>query len=85
MNTTAYKILDAPGIIDDYYLNLLDWSADGILSLAIKERVYLWNNSSNINKLCDYGQGNYIGSLMYNSLGNNLAIGKYDGSLISGI
>jgi len=29
------KILDAPDIVDDYYLNLLDWSADNILAVCL--------------------------------------------------
>lgn len=31
----AEKVLDAPGLVDDYYLNLLDWSAQNILSVAL--------------------------------------------------
>jgi len=26
INKEPYKVLDAPNLIDDYYLNLLDWS-----------------------------------------------------------
>lgn len=27
--------MDAPKLMDDYYLNLLDWSANNILSIAL--------------------------------------------------
>jgi cell division cycle protein 20 (cofactor of APC complex) len=37
------KILDAPDIIDDYYLNLLSWSDSNVLSVALKNALYLWN------------------------------------------
>lgn len=37
------KILDAPDLIDDYYLNLLDWSSDNILAVCLAQTVYLWN------------------------------------------
>ena len=37
------KILDAPDIVDDYYLNLLDWSPDNILAVCLAQTVYLWN------------------------------------------
>ena len=40
------KILDAPAFIDDYYLNLLDWSSDNILAVALERSVYLWNAST---------------------------------------
>ena len=37
------KILDAPDIVDDYYLNLLDWGAGNILAVCLAQTVYLWN------------------------------------------
>lgn len=40
------KILDAPELMDDYYLNLLDWSSTNILAVALGQTVYLWNAST---------------------------------------
>ena len=37
------RILDAPDLESDYYLNLLDWSAQNILAVALGPTVYLWN------------------------------------------
>lgn len=37
------RILDAPDLVDDYYLNLISWSADNILAVALAHCVYLWN------------------------------------------
>ena len=37
------KILDAPDLVDDYYLNLLDWNQDNILAVCLAQTVYLWN------------------------------------------
>jgi hypothetical protein len=37
------RVLDAPEIIDDYYLNLLDWSSENVLSVALCQAVYLWH------------------------------------------
>ena len=82
ISTKAYKILDAPGIIDDYYLNLLDWGNNGIISLGIKERIYLWSNTTTkINQLCNYESGNNVGALLWSQKTDFLAVGKYDGSL----
>lgn len=39
------RILDAPGIIDDFYLNLLDWSCSNIVAVALGNTVYLWDAS----------------------------------------
>lgn len=40
---SAERTLDAPDIIDDYYLNLLDWGCSNVLSIALGNTVYLWN------------------------------------------
>lgn len=37
--------MDAPEIVDDYYLNLLDWSSSNILAIALGHTVYLWDAS----------------------------------------
>ena len=37
------RILDAPDMVDDYYLNLMDWSAGNLLAVALGPSVYLWN------------------------------------------
>lgn len=37
------KILDAPELVDDYYLNLLDWSQQNVLAVCLAQTVYLWN------------------------------------------
>lgn len=35
--------MDAPDIVDDFYLNLLDWGSSNVLSIALGNTVYLWN------------------------------------------
>lgn len=40
------RILDAPGLVDDYYLNLLDWSASNVLAVALEKTVYCWNGAN---------------------------------------
>ena len=41
LSKTPFKILDAPGLSDDFYLNLLDWSSDNLLAVALESTVYL--------------------------------------------
>lgn len=43
---TSERTLDAPDIVDDYYLNLLDWGSRNVLSIALGSTVYLWDASS---------------------------------------
>jgi len=41
ISKSPYKVLDAPQIRDDFYLNVLDWSANNIVSVALENSVYL--------------------------------------------
>ncbi|CAL5054853.1 unnamed protein product [Urochloa decumbens] len=43
---SAERTLDAPELVDDYYLNLLDWGSNNVLSIALGDMVYLWDASS---------------------------------------
>src|SRR5574343_322024 len=48
-----FKVLDAPALQDDFYLNLLDWSCTNNLSVGLGSCVYIWNASnSKVTKLC---------------------------------
>ncbi|KAA8494868.1 Anaphase-promoting complex subunit cdc20 [Porphyridium purpureum] len=77
--TAPEKILDAPDILDDYYLNLLDWNKQNILAVALGQIVYLWNASSGtIEQLCEVPSDtpdDYISSVSWIQDGNVLAVG----------
>ncbi|KAG2393544.1 hypothetical protein C9374_007075 [Naegleria lovaniensis] len=46
------RVLDAPKMLDDFYLNLLDWSSQNVLAVALYDTVYLWDaNNGNIHML----------------------------------
>ena len=45
MQTSEIK-LDAPDIVDDYYLTLLDWGSNNVLVIALGNTVYLWDGSN---------------------------------------
>lgn len=38
-----FKVLDAPELQDDFYLNLVDWSSLNVLSVGLGTCVYLWS------------------------------------------
>ena len=49
------KVLDAPQLSDDFYLNLVDWSESNNLAVALSQCVYIWSaSSSQVAKLKDY-------------------------------
>ena len=42
----AHKILDGPGAAKNFYYNLVDWGANNIVLLGLKESIYYWDASS---------------------------------------
>lgn len=73
--TQADKILDAPEIVDDYYLNLLSWSDSNLLAVALKNKLYLWNGKDgSVNQLLEY-PSDVITSVAWMRGGTCLAVG----------
>ncbi|XP_069718252.1 cell division cycle protein 20 homolog [Phaenicophaeus curvirostris] len=71
------RILDAPEIRNDYYLNLIDWSTQNFLAVALDTSVYLWNHTSGeIIKLMEMEHtSEYVSCVSWIKEGNYLAIG----------
>jgi len=73
------RILDAPSFLDDYYLNLLDWSSTNILAVALSDAVYTWNaETGSIDMLMespDEHENGYPSAISWSEDGNFLAIG----------
>ena len=76
------KILDAPELLDDYYLNLLSWSSQNVLAVALGPAIYLWNASDgSIDALCDLAddpngdEEDYVCSLDWTADGKYLSVG----------
>lgn len=80
--TTAERVLDAPELRDDYYLNLLDWNSANVLGIALNQTLYMWNATSQaITELCTLDTG-YISSLRWIEKGSNvLALGTSEGTV----
>ena len=54
VNKVPYKVLDAPDLADDFYLNLVDWGSSNVLGVGLGSCVYMWNSrSGEVTKLCD--------------------------------
>ncbi|KAK4804063.1 hypothetical protein SAY86_003880 [Trapa natans] len=79
---SAFKVLDAPALQDDFYLNLVDWSSHNVLAVGLGNCVYLWNAcSSKVSKLCDLGVEESVCSVGWSQRGNHLAIGTSNGKV----
>jgi cell division cycle protein 20 (cofactor of APC complex) len=78
IDKTPERILDAPDLVDDYYLNLLDWSVGNVMAVALGPAVYLWNASSGtIDLLCEADdEENNVTSISFMGDGTHVAIGN---------
>uniref|UniRef100_A0A5K3EVB2 ANAPC4_WD40 domain-containing protein n=1 Tax=Mesocestoides corti TaxID=53468 RepID=A0A5K3EVB2_MESCO len=76
-----YKVLDAPDLQDDFYLNLVDWSSQNMLAVGLGSCVYLWNAyTSQVTRLCDFTEDtDAISSVAWTKKGTNLAVATYRG------
>ncbi|KAL0694271.1 hypothetical protein Bca4012_061451 [Brassica carinata] len=43
LGTHSEITLETPGIVDDFYLNILDWSSANVLAVALDNSVCLWD------------------------------------------
>ncbi|XP_036376967.1 fizzy-related protein homolog isoform X1 [Megalops cyprinoides] len=76
-----FKVLDAPELQDDFYLNLVDWSAGNLLSVGLGACVYLWSAcTSQVTRLCDLSvDGDSVTSVCWNDRGSLVAVGTHKG------
>src|SRR5690606_22525594 len=48
ISSQPIRSLDLPGFIDDYYLNLVDWSKEDVLAVALDAHLYLWRAETGV-------------------------------------
>ncbi|XP_053666795.1 cell division cycle protein 20 homolog [Anopheles marshallii] len=76
------RILDAPEIMNDYYLNLMDWSMDNVIAVALGSSVYLWNAATGTIEMLFENEGNdHACSLGWIHEGHILAVGTSAGTV----
>ena len=77
-----FKVLDAPALQDDFYLNLVDWSSNNVLAVGLGSCIYLWSaTTSKVTKLYDLGSSDSVTSVQWSNRGTHLAVGTNSGIL----
>ena len=87
INIKPYKELPAPNLIDDFYLNLLDWSQKNQIAVGCSSSVVLWNNNktqsdtlftydNNDENNLQNNENKYVSSLIWSEDGERLAVGN---------
>jgi cell division cycle 20-like protein 1 (cofactor of APC complex) len=75
-----FKVLDAPQLQDDFYLNLVDWSSQNMLAVGLGTEVYIWSAcTSRVTKLCETQYSDSITSVAWSQKGRHLSVGMSNG------
>lgn len=80
---TAQKIMSAPNLVNDFYLNLVDWSSQNFLGIGIGTNLILWDVvNKGMSKLYDTGkEEGEITSVAWSERGNLLSVGTEQGTV----
>lgn len=77
-----FKVLDAPALKDDFYLNLIDWSAENVLAVGLKACVYLWSAcTSKVTLLFELPESDHVTAVAWMEQGSHLAVGTETGAV----
>jgi len=89
INSKPYKILNAPNLMDDFYLNLVDWSSKNDIAVGLGNSVHLYTtNQTQENILFTYNNNlnsnsntidKYVSSLIISQDGDLIAVGNSEG------
>ena len=80
--TAPERVLDAPGLIDDYYLNLLDWSSGNQVAIGLERNVYVWSaESGTVSCLLETSPDTYVSSVKWSGDGAYVGVGLGSGEV----
>ncbi|KAL8639699.1 MAG: hypothetical protein Q9228_003292 [Teloschistes exilis] len=80
--TAPERVLDAPGLVDDYYLNLLDWSSGNQVAIGLERNVYVWSaESGTVSSLLEAPADTYISSVKWSGDGAYVGVGLGSGEV----
>ncbi|ROV99335.1 hypothetical protein VSDG_04004 [Cytospora chrysosperma] len=80
--TGPERVLDAPGLIDDYYLNLLDWSSGNQVAIGLERNVYVWSaDEGSVSCLLETTSDTYVSSVKWSGDGAYVSVGLGTGEI----
>ncbi|KAJ3719082.1 WD40-repeat-containing domain protein [Lentinula guzmanii] len=80
--TQPERVLDAPGMVDDFYLNLISWSCQNTVAVALEASTYIWHADTGfVTPIGEAPEGTYVSSVDFSKDGTFLGIGLGQGDV----
>lgn len=79
---SPFKVLDAPELQDDFYLNVVDWSASNMLAVGLGSSVYTWSFHNNrVEKVITFPPNSFVSGVTWDQHSDILALGSVSGTV----
>lgn len=80
--TAPERVLDAPNIVDDFYLNNVAWALSNLIAIGLEDTVYVWNASTGlVGLLCELTNNTLVTSLRWSEDGSYISVAREDGAI----
>ncbi|GAB1610697.1 cell division cycle 20.5, cofactor of APC complex-like [Argonauta hians] len=84
--TCPSRVLDMPGLKDNIYTNIIDWSCDNYIAVCLRQTVYMWcaekGSCRRIRVNFNEYDNAFLTALAWNEKGNSLAFGTNGGEVL---
>lgn len=83
VSKVPFKVLDAPALLDDFYLSLLDWSALDVLAVGLGPDLFLWNAATaGVTRLLGFeGEDETVTAVSWTESGKRVAVASSEGKV----
>ncbi|KAF7295183.1 hypothetical protein MIND_01057100 [Mycena indigotica] len=82
ISTQPERVLDAPGLVDDFYLNLVSWSSLNCVAVSLDTSTYIWKaDTGAVVQMGEAPSGTYVSSVNFSADGAFLGIGLGTGEV----
>jgi len=86
VSKVPYKVLDAPALMDDFYVTLVDWSARDTLAVGLGPDLFLWDaKTAMVRKLCNTARrgrpDSTIAAVSWSESGRRVAMSMSSGTV----
>eukprot|EP00933_Yihiella_yeosuensis_P049382 TRINITY_DN4622_c0_g1_i1.p1 TRINITY_DN4622_c0_g1~~TRINITY_DN4622_c0_g1_i1.p1 ORF type:complete len:537 (+),score=88.64 TRINITY_DN4622_c0_g1_i1:78-1613(+) len=81
LQQSSLRVLDAPGMVDDFYNHPIDWSARNEVAITLQDQVFLFGfETGEAKQLLQLESGN-VTTLRWTGEGHHLAVGTSSGEI----